>query len=126
MRKIILVCNCLQGVSVGCSGSQGSATNGFAQLRQGGVLFNKTAGRPRNEFNVRSAAPDYRAQRLRLIRTGNMRLMLDRRLAVPMLHAWAVYAISSVFAWGTSISPGWKLFGRPLDTRAESFFVERF
>jgi len=108
VRKKILVANCLQGVSAGCSSFHGSATNGVAQLRQGGVLFNKTASAARELFAVRRSALDQCAQRLRLIRTCKTDSALDTRLMLPMIFEWGVSGISSVCGSAMSISPAFE------------------
>ena len=68
MSKVILVLNCSQRVSAGCSGCQESATNDGAQLRQGIVLADtKTIASSLRAF-VPALGRDSHAQRLRLIR----------------------------------------------------------
>ncbi len=49
----------------------------------------------RDVFDVRAAALDRCAQRLRLIRTCNTRSALDRRRTLPIVCTWGAFGVSS-------------------------------
>ncbi len=89
-------------------------------------MFNKTASAARDVFDVRAAALDRRAQRLRLIRKCKARSALDKRRVLLTIYSCGGFGISSVCGLGMNMLPVSMPLPRRLDSREERSCAARF